>query len=143
MTIEERLKKKYGVTNNMHLAVWLLPNGDLINGSHDGIRRTVDHSEISEFFAPSKRQTPGSSYIYIEKFMRRGNIRIALSDLVLAFELHKTPTRAQLDILTPAILDCARKSIPVYAARMTQKGIKREDGPEFLEYVYKYLDYVY
>lgn len=99
MTIEERLLKAYGKTDNPMLAVWLLRDGTLINGSYSGQVRERDHSEINEFYKPSVRQKDGSSFIYIQKFMRRGNIRVGCSDVAGVMQYAVTPSESQMKVL--------------------------------------------
>lgn len=87
MTIEERLIKDLGTTSRPELAVWMTKDGTLVNGSHDGIRRDVDHHEISHYYKKSKYDDGGSSTLYIRKFMRRGNIRMGCHEAAYIMEL--------------------------------------------------------
>lgn len=96
MKIEERLVCKMGLTNNPIMGLWLLTDGTLINGSFEGHQRDVDHRDIGEYFKKSKEDRTSGS-LYMDKFMRRGNIRWGCSDYGLTIEFHKTPTGEQLD----------------------------------------------
>lgn len=95
MTIEQRLIKDCGLTDNPYFGVWMLKDGSLINGSLGGHQRDLDHREISGYYKPSKFEDPGSAGIYILKFMRRGNIRWSCSEFGFCIELIKTPTARQ------------------------------------------------
>lgn len=96
MTIEERLIHDLGITPNFNHAVWLLPDGTLINGSHEGRQRDVDHHEIGFYFKKSKYDTGGDSYLYIKKFMNRGNIRWGCDKDNMTIEFTKKPTEKQI-----------------------------------------------
>ena len=92
MTIEQRLLADLGATTIPDFAVWLLKDGTLVNGSHEGYQRDIDHHEIGQYFKHSKYHVPGSSTLYLRKFMRRGNIRISCSDCGLCAEYAVTPS---------------------------------------------------
>lgn len=127
MTIEKRLVHDLGVTTNPEHAVWLLTDGTLVNGSHEGRQRDVDHHEIGSYFKKSKKETGYDPYLYMAKFMRRGNIRWGCSETGLAVEFIKMPTRHQLDVM----LELARN--------MPQSAFKH--GPEWhdFDWLMKYI----
>lgn len=112
MTIEQRAVSVYGLTENPETATWLLPSGELLNGTYCGLRRDVDHCEISQFFKRSVRQDPGSAYSYVKKFMRRGNIRVVCSDSFYGLEYAVTPTPAQIQTIHRIHLLAERKAVP-------------------------------
>lgn len=95
MTIEQKALKAWGETSDPAMAIWILKDGTLVNGCMGGCLRDVDHAEIGQFFKPSKFQDPGSNWIYIRKFIRRGNIRMCLSTHEAFFELSGIPTQPQ------------------------------------------------
>lgn len=68
MTIEQRLIKELGTTDDPVFAVWLLRDGTYVNGTIEGHQRDIDHHEISAFYRPSKRQQPGGWGLYVYKF---------------------------------------------------------------------------
>lgn len=143
MTIEQRLIKELGTTDDPVFAVWLLRDGTYVNGTIEGHQRDIDHHEISAFYRPSKRQQPGVWGLYVYKFMNRGNIRVGCSDMGWCFEMTKKPSREQADQLYRAIMDareCGTK------ACFGRKGSSRtnpawEDEFRFLEYLNRYTDY--
>lgn len=96
MTIEERAIQDWGITENPELGVWMLRDGRLLNGSYEGHQRDVDHSEISQYFKHSAHQEPGSSLIYIHKFMRRGNLRWHCNECGYGFDYTITPSTDQI-----------------------------------------------
>lgn len=98
-SIENNLLHKYGTTDNIELAVWMLQDGTLINGSYSGIQRDIDHHEICQFYAHSKKAAPGDTGIYVQKFMRRGNIRTGCSIAGYVFQMAVPPTVAQFENL--------------------------------------------
>lgn len=95
ITIEEKLLKQYGTTDDPELCVWMLKDGTMINGSYEGFQRDIDHRCVSEHFRPSKFEDPGSALIYVKKFMRRGNIRYGCSGFGYTIELTQPPTQEQ------------------------------------------------
>lgn len=99
MTIEERLLKKYGETREPEFATWMLRDGTMVNGTIEGRQRDIDHREIGEFYKPSKFQEPGSMYCYIEKFMRRGNIRMCCNEFGYNFEMWGVPSERQIAMM--------------------------------------------
>lgn len=108
MKIEDRLVRDLGLTTNPEHAVWLLKDGTLVNGSYEGHQRDVDHHEISSYFKKSKREIGYMPRLYIDKFLRRGNIRWGCSSEALTVEFTKIPTPAQV------------KTILTYAASIPQ-----------------------
>lgn len=95
MTIEKRALRLWGEAVSPETAIWILKDGTLVNGCMGGSVRDVDHAEIGQFFRPSKFQDPGSNYIYIKKFIRRGNVRMSMDGHDAFFELAGIPTQAQ------------------------------------------------
>lgn len=102
-----------------------MQSGKLLNGTYCGLRRDVDHCEISQFFKRSVRQDPGSSYIYIKKFMRRGNIRVVCSDLFYGLEYAVTPTPAQIQTIRRIHLLAERGAIPFTIERFPTRTGER------------------
>lgn len=71
--------RNFGVTTNIRLAGWILPNGKLLNFSHDGYARDKDHGEINAIFSKyglsfTKERAP--LYAIKEAFCLMGAIRI-------------------------------------------------------------------
>lgn len=124
MTIEERLLRDQGTTEDPHLAIWLLKDGTLVNGSIEGRQRDVDHHEIGQYFKKSKFQEPGSSLIYIKKFERRGNVRWGCSETGYWAELRATPTQEQFNTIVKHFTDAARNRIDNCVVIFTRRGRK-------------------
>lgn len=72
-------KKIFGITNNFKIALFLLPDGEMLNGSYNGIDRSIDHHQLESYM-----QTPLSEIIDL------GFIRMQPQSP--GFELHKLPT---------------------------------------------------
>lgn len=147
MTIEEKLIRDRGFTGNPSLADWMLTDGRLTNGSYEGHQRDFDHHDISEYFNQSKYEQLGSGSVYIRKFMRRGNIRMGVSDCAYTFQFEKLPTQAQLKRLVPNIIDydtSGRQTVVQRARGSLQcHKILTMSGPEFFRYLswFVYHDY--
>lgn len=144
MTIEERLVKSRGLTDDPALADWLLRDGRMTNGSYEGHQRDMDHSEIGEFYKTSRLSQPGSGIVYVRKFMRRGNVRMGVSEFGYCFEFDTVPSVPQLRRLVPDIVNACLYNQETYAGRLlgpvTQMYQRRVmDGPEFLRYLDRYV----
>lgn len=70
-TIEERAIKEWGTTEVPQFAVYMLKNGEMLNGSYEGFQRDRDHREINEFMYSTKN-SKYSGYPYIYRFMKNG-----------------------------------------------------------------------
>ena len=96
MTIEEKALKLWGRARSPETAIWILKDGTMIEGCHGGFRtRSVDHAEIGQFFKTSVRDEPGSGYLYIRTFIRRGNIRMSMDGSTCFLEFYRRPGPAQ------------------------------------------------
>ncbi len=141
MTIEERAVKTWGLTENPEDAIWILKNGSLINGCAYGSgMHDVDHAEINQFYKPSKLQNPRSNWIYVKKFINRGNIRMAFSSHAAFFELSGLPTPAQWRAMGRCFVRARKAGLPVQIERMgripgTGKLYTRED---YIRYLARY-----
>lgn len=94
-------KRELGVTPNLKLAGYILPDGSLIKLSHEGYTRDLDHREIVGVFqklgiAPPENNF-GSATPYMELFITMGAIRINGEGPQV--ELGAAPTGAQEKIL--------------------------------------------
>lgn len=130
MTLEQKLIHDCGLTDNPTHGLWLLQDGTLINGSHEGYQRDIDHHEIQQYFKKSKLDTGSDSYLYMQKFMRRGNIRWGCSETGLALEFIKTPTEQQF------------KTILKYARTMPQSAFKHNGKWQNIDWFLKYAQMV-
>ena len=143
MTIEERLQEKYGTTAIPEFASWLLNDGTLINGTRDGWQRDIDHHEIGEFFKRSKFEDLGSSYIYIKKFMRRGNIRMCCGTTDYCCEIWGTPTMEQFKTLKRVFASARQRMCRTYVD-WHSKSENRYSGSwaEYLRWLYRYSNLI-
>lgn len=145
MTIEQKLKHRYGTCRRPELATWMLRNGDLINGSVEGHQRDIDHREISQFYKHSVREEPGTSTIYVNKFLRRGNIRMICSENAYCCEIAVPPTIEQLKRLHAIMLSSKVNCLPnslfgsTYVDWITYRGEKRHGcWYDYLHYLSRY-----
>lgn len=140
MTIEQRALKTWGEAREPETAIWILRDGTLVNGCMGGFVRDVDHAEIGQFFKPSKFQDPGSNWIYIRKFIRRGNIRMSMDGHEAAFELSRIPTPEQWRAMGRCFVAARKLQKPITIERMGRMpGAGRSYGrAEFAEHLSRY-----
>lgn len=139
MTIEQRLVRDNGTTDGPELAVWLLADGTWVNGSKEGRQRDVDHHEIGQYFKPSKHAEPGSAYLYMLKFMRRGNIRVGCGGGYAFAEMRVPPTEAQARELIRHFAKLSRYGVDCMIERRSGKGDRvHMDVDGFKAYVRRY-----
>lgn len=93
MTVEEKLVRDFGLTDNVELAGYLLPNGDLVNLSYMGYMRDEDHRIVGQYF--KKRSGTDA----LNEMMRRGAVRVMCSKSHYGFEYIKKPTDKQKAIM--------------------------------------------
>ncbi len=141
MTIEQRLVKDLGTTDIPELAVWMLKDGTLVNGSYEGHQRDVDHHEIGYYFKPSIHAEPGDSYIYILKFMRRGNIRVGCSESGYYMETRTPPTEGQWKIIQRMYQTACDKLLPFGILRYSKTDKYNESFLQYATYIERYLHY--
>lgn len=143
MTIEDRAVKEWGCTEQPRYAIWILADGSMVNGCMGGYVRDVDHSEIGQFFRTSKFHDPGSNYLYIKKFVRRGNVRTSCEGECY-FQFARTPTKAQYAAMRRCMMYAAREGKPV----MIEKLVPGRNGPcwrsreDFEAYLARYAPHV-
>lgn len=146
MTIEQRLLKKYGRTAEPEFATWMLRDGTMINGTIEGHQRDIDHREIGEFYKPSKYQEPGSMYCYIEKFMRRGNIRLCCNEFGYNAEIWGVPSEMQVASLRTLSFVAMRAGIECrleWHTRTSSRYHPRSGGFEdYVKYLRRYTDMI-
>lgn len=142
MTIEQRLVKDYGTTDNPTLAVWMLRDGTYVNGSIEGYQRDVDHHEIHSYYKmPKDQMVFGGRYVY--KFMRRGNIRVGCSDFGWCYELAVMPSKEQITQLCKAIFTARTFGTKANFGRNPRNVEKTiwETDTDFISYLNRYSDY--
>ena len=94
-TIEQRAKEEWGTTTVPQFAVYMLLDGDMLNGSFGGFQRDRDHREINEFMPKLNNGKPYEGYPYIQRFINRGNIRMNCNRESINLQFWKTPTYEQ------------------------------------------------
>lgn len=142
MKIEQRLLRALGPTENPKLGLWILADGTMVNGSENGISRTVDHHQIIDFFKHRPGQHPMSTDRYVAKFVRRGNIRMSCYEASgLCFELEKLPTQEQWRTMSASVRFIHHEFlIPrVYIDRRAgQDELVSYDLKRFIKYLQRY-----
>lgn len=136
-SIEEKLVQDLGTTDDIALAVWMLKDGTLVNGSREGRQRDLDHRHIGDY--ASEYLGGLEDEAAMRRFMRRGNVRLGFSEAGPCFEFLVPLTEAQLRMLVPWARWCAHNSREFCAVRHA-KGRKICEGAwRFLFYVSKYM----
>jgi len=95
--------KRFGITNNIYHAGYMLPDGRLLNlsgGGSYGSPRGLDHREIESVLPKGMVPEGSSGFASIEAFGKLGNIRLHMgTDKVLNVYLYSRPTSAQIDAM--------------------------------------------
>lgn len=120
----------------------MLKDGTLVNGSYEGFQRDIDHHEINQFYHISKKASPGTGYIYIKKFMNRGNIRVGCSSHGYTFEMRVPPTKQQFKRLVMYANEANNRGIEICFGRHSKNtpNIIWEDYDTWLyNYILKYM----
>jgi hypothetical protein len=88
-----RAKDLFGVTNDPSMAIWIIPDGKMLNGSESGYHRDIDHGSIAQAY-----DTDGylEKYEAILMFERDGGIRFSIVGGDVYVEIGKEPTVDQL-----------------------------------------------
>lgn len=140
MTIEQRLLKDWGTTGDPRMATWMLADGTLVNGSHEGRQRDVDHREINEYYKPSKRAVPGSGMLYVLKFMRRGNVRVCCNDYCYGVEMIKPPTRSQFEKIAAIMRRAELYGVDTHVDRcLSDRRTRSYTWPEYVRYLMHHM----
>ena len=141
MTIEQKAIAKWGITESPEFASYILTDGRYLNGSRENRQRDMDHADISEFFKRSKKDTSGFSTLYIEKFMRRGNIRVGASPTGYYIELAKLPTPAQVHVMRSLAIKAFRMGLDIHIDWHTARGkLRSGKWTDYLSYLASYTD---
>ena len=98
-SIEQKAINTFGLTEAFELAGYILPNGEMLNFSYDGLTRCEDHRIIGQFF----KTASGTDAML--KFMNRGSIRVMCNRDRYNFEYIKEPTSEQTRLLRIAMKD--------------------------------------
>ena len=148
MTIEQKMLKAWGEAQSPETAIWILKDGTFVNGCMDpyGRHRNVDHSEVNQFYKRSKFEDPGSSYIYLLKTIRRGNIRMSMDGHAATFELYGLPTKAQWRAMGRAFVSARRLDKPVEISvlprRRSDRGNRLYGRESYMAYLSRYAPHM-
>lgn len=132
--IEAVVLKEYGRTDDPCLAVWMLRDGTLVNGSIEGRQRDRDHRDIADFYPFHMDENDAMA-----RFMRRGNIRMGFSETGPCFEFLVPPSEEQLRILVPWAHWSARHKNDFCSIRHARGNRICESPWQFLYYVSKWM----
>ena len=105
-TIEQRAKEEWGTTQVPQFAVYMLTDGEMLNGTFGGFQRDRDHREINEFMPKLNNGKHYEGMPYIRRFMKRGNIRIHCNNDSINLQFWKVPTIDQWYALRKLLKDC-------------------------------------
>lgn len=131
--VEARVLDHYGKTDDAALAVWLLKDGTMVNGSFENHQRDLDHRHVRDFYPELDEEAA------IRRFMRRGNIRMGFSDAGPCFEFLVPPSEEQLRILVPWAHWAVRHKTDFCAIRHARGNRICENPWQFLYYVSKWM----
>lgn len=136
-TIEERAKQEWGTTEIPQLAIYMLLDGDMLNGSFEGFQRDRDHREINEFMPILNNGKLYDGMPYIRRFMKRGNIRIHCDKESINLQFWKTPTRDQWISLRTILKECEELNMRIYIEKYypLKRSITFYDKKTFVEWL--------
>lgn len=142
-TIEERAKAEWGTTQVPQLAIYMLPDGDMLNGSFEGFRRDRDHREINEFMPILNNGKLYDGMPYIRRFMKRGNIRIHCDKESVNLQFWKTPTRDQWISLRTILKECEELNMRIYIEKYypLKRSITFFDKETFVEWLSSHVNF--
>ena len=94
--MEAKAIQHFGLTENHEHAGYITRNGSMLNFSHEGYQRDMDHRDINEIFEDDEIERDiGSNTAYMIQFMNLGNIRTSDTGLDIAVP----PTDAQKRVI--------------------------------------------
>ena len=136
-TIEQRAKAEWGTTTVPQFAVYMLPDGDMLNGSFGGFQRDRDHREINEFMPKLNNGKPYEGMPYIRRFMKRGNIRMHCDRESINLQFWKTPTRDQWITLRTILKEYEDLGMRIYIEKYYpyKRSITFFDRESFVEWL--------
>lgn len=136
-TIEQRAKAEWGTTTVPQFAIYMLTDGEMLNGSFGGFQRDRDHREINEFMPKweNGRHYDGMPYIY--RFIKRGNIRMSCNRESINLMLWKIPTRDQWITLRTILKECEELNMRIYIEKYypLKRSITFYDRESFVEWL--------
>lgn len=113
-TIEQRAKAEWGTTTVPQFAIYMLTDGEMLNGSFGGFQRDRDHREINEFMPKLDNGKPYEGMPYIYRFIKRGNIRMSCNRESINLMLWKIPTRDQWITLRTILKEFEELNMSIY-----------------------------
>lgn len=142
-TIEERAKQEWGTTEIPQFAIYMLPDGDMLNGSFEGFQRDRDHREINEFMPTLNNGKLYDGIPYIRRFMKRGNIRIHCDKESINLQFWKTPTRDQWISLRTILKECEELNMSIYIEKYypLKRSITFYDKETFVEWLSSHVNF--
>lgn len=138
-TMEERAKETWGTTSVPQFCTYMLKTGEMLNGSYEGFWRDRDHREINEFMPCILTKQSD----YINRFMKRGNIRMNCNKESICFEFWKTPTRDQWIKINSILKEAEDLGMNIYIEKYYPKKSHKvfRDRYDFMEYLLTKIDY--
>ena len=135
-TIEQRAKEEWGTTTVPQFSVYLLTDGDMLNGSVGGFQRDRDHREINEFMPKLNNEKPYEGS-YIQRFINRGNIRMDCNRESINLQFWKIPTRDQWITLRTILKECEELNMRIYIEKYypLKRSITFYDRESFVEWL--------
>ena len=137
-TIEERAKAEWGTTQVPQFSVYMLTDGEMLNGSFGGFQRDRDHREINEFMPKLNNGKPYEGYPYIQRFMNRGNIRMNCNRENINLQFLKTPTYEQWQTIRWIIKEAEELNLKICIERYysnSKRLIYFTDRESFIEWL--------
>lgn len=134
-SIEKALIDTLGITDDPELAVWLTRDGVLVNGSRENRQRDLDHRHIQDYYPDLDEMAA------IERFMRRGNVRMGCGFGSFTFEFLVPLSEQQLRYLIPWARHYAQsgRRSDFCSIRHSRKARRCENPWQFLFYVSKHM----
>lgn len=114
-------KRKFGTTENLTAAGYIMPDGDLLNFGSGFGGRQEDHGAIGQVLPESMLPPNYSSYDAIKAFCSMGPVRVHLGPNAVSFDVYRRPTSDQLGRIEDVIVSEPNKPIVV------QAGIRHEE----------------
>ena len=93
--MEQKAIQHFGTTLNHKHAGYITRSGFMLNFSHEGYQRDMDHRDINEIFDEPIESDKGTNTTYMIAFMNLGNIRTSENGLDITIQ----PTNAQKSII--------------------------------------------
>lgn len=142
MRMDQKVLGHYGATDDIYMALWMLADGTLVNGTKEGNQRDYDHRDI-EWLYPGQ-----DGYTAVQLFMRHGAVRMGCGDGGILFEFVRPLSTAQkqrLGALARAVIfkQAETGSAPEFCAvRHTSRGeAVHENASGFAAYLANYCGY--